>query len=150
MSNMLSPNINNAGGQGSGTHDSQTATGCIQRLKHLKTLYDNDLITQDDFETRKSQIVDELTGTSSGLSLRHSQRKRSTFGQNTLNGSTINESKSDSRGPGYADPMNIVLADNNNNNNNNNNDGEEERPKRKKSKKKRLRLSNIHHPIGPK
>ena len=69
MSNILSPNINNAVATGGGTHDSQTATSCIQRLKHLKTLYDNDLITQEDFETRKSQIVDELTGTSSGLSL---------------------------------------------------------------------------------
>ena len=42
------------------------ANSCIQRLRHLKTLYDAELITQQDFETRKSQIVDELTGTSSG------------------------------------------------------------------------------------
>ena len=40
-----------------------TAKDCVQRLKHLKTLYDNELITQEDFETRKSQIVDELTRT---------------------------------------------------------------------------------------
>ena len=46
--------------------DEAIANSCIQRLKHLKTLYDAELITQQDFETRKSQIVDELTGTSSG------------------------------------------------------------------------------------
>lgn len=44
----------------------QSAASCIQRLKHLKTLYDAELITQQDFETRKTQIVDQLTGTSSG------------------------------------------------------------------------------------
>ena len=52
--------------QESNPQEEQLANSCIQRLKHLKTLYDAELITQQDFETRKSQIVDELTGTSSG------------------------------------------------------------------------------------
>lgn len=46
--------------------DEALAKSCMQRIKHLKTLRDNELITQEDFETRKSQIVDQLTGTSSG------------------------------------------------------------------------------------
>lgn len=55
--------------QESTPQEEQLANSCIQRLKHLKTLYDAELITQQDFETRKSQIVDELTGTSSGTLL---------------------------------------------------------------------------------
>ena len=36
----------------------------IQRLKNLQTLYDNELIVEEEYQMRKSQIVDELTGTS--------------------------------------------------------------------------------------
>ena len=40
----------------------------IQRLKRLKVLFEYNLITQEDHDSRKSQIVDELTGTSASTS----------------------------------------------------------------------------------
>ena len=36
----------------------------IQRLKNLQTLYDNELIVEEEYQMRKSQIVDELMATS--------------------------------------------------------------------------------------
>ena len=55
--------------------DPELMKDCLQRLKHLNILHENHLITQDDYETRKSQIVDELTGTSTSsyLSRKHSK-----------------------------------------------------------------------------
>ena len=39
------------------------AKDCIQRLKHLRTLSDNQMISAQEYELRKTQIIDELTGT---------------------------------------------------------------------------------------
>mmetsp|Transcript_55147 Transcript_55147/g.49645 ORF Transcript_55147/g.49645 Transcript_55147/m.49645 type:complete len:425 (-) Transcript_55147:190-1464(-) len=113
--------------QESSPQEEAMANSCIQRLKHLKTLYDAELITQVDFETRKSQIVDELTGTSSGT-LKNSHRKISTQRQSFVG--TLDESKSNDQVS--ADPMNIVLADNMVANNGNGGSNKKRRSKRKK------------------
>eukprot|EP01083_Nonionella_stella_P273992 929788_1 len=129
-------------------HEESVANNCIQRLKHLKTLYDNELITQEDFETRKSQIVDELTGTSSGT-LRHTNtntHRRSTktnsisFVGGTL---TLDESKSENE-YSEADPINICIKDNiearvGNIDNNN------KKIIKKKSKSKRRKIEVVKH-----
>ena len=55
--------------------DEELMTG-IQRLKRLKTLVEYNLITQEDYDARQSQIVDELTGTSASTYI---SRKRSNY-----------------------------------------------------------------------
>lgn len=63
--------------------DEEILCAAVQRLQHLKTLFSSDLITQEDFELRKSQIVDELTGTSSIYQSSHKISQN--FSQNVNN-----------------------------------------------------------------
>jgi len=111
--------------------DEYAANSCIQRLKHLKTLYDNELITENDFETRKSQIVDELTGTSSGT-VKTTRRKISTQRNSSLV-TSLDESKTSDQVS--ADPMNIVLAENVLAENGGN-DGAQPKQRKKRNRKK--------------
>ena len=56
--------------------DQELMKNGMQRLKHLNILLENNLITQGDYDVRKSQIVDELTGTSTSM---YMSRKRSNY-----------------------------------------------------------------------
>merc|ERR1712083_615465 len=115
-----------------GTDPEQEATAkdCVQRLKHLKTLYDNELITQEDFETRKSQIVDELTKTT-GTST--NARKRSTMANTSS--SFVDTPPRQSQQSG--DRINIVLADQ---------VGPPNVVNQRRKRKKRKELEVIKHP----
>ena len=98
--------------------DTETLKSAMQRLKNLNTLKDNKLISLQEFETRKSQIVDELTGTSASY-VSKTKNDSNTYKRKTIkstlttieNGS--NERKVNEYGSNNGD---IIGIENDNNN----------------------------------
>jgi len=74
----------------------------LNRLNRLKTLYESNLITQQDFESRKSQIVDEITGTTN-----HSSYKRTNLSSSQLL-SLTNEKKTSQLNNHLSDNHNVA------------------------------------------
>lgn len=57
--------------------DKKTFESALKRIETLKALHQNDVITEEDFATRRDQIINELTGTSNQSTGRKSSLKTS-------------------------------------------------------------------------
>jgi len=58
------------------TNESKGFESAVQRIEHLKALFQANLINEDEFNTRRDQIINELTGTTNQSTRRTMQSRR--------------------------------------------------------------------------